>query len=142
MTWKWNWAGTFVLSFTLLAVQCGCSANVANLTDNDIDRIGALSDIAKSWGPEGSLRIRAGRPFLAGLFEGVLVIPGVEIDMDASADPARAPANETPESIPTEPETDVSLVPLDPDTEYTVTVKRGGVEKQLTFLGETLVIGD
>ncbi len=147
-----NWIGPIVFSIGLLPIQCACSANVANLTDNDIDRIAKLSEIAQSWGPEGRLRIRAGRPFLAGLFEGVLVIPGVEIDMDASADPARAPAtlpvhDPTAETEPPAIEKVIEVgkapsAPLDPDIEYPVTVMRGKIEKQLVFKGDQLIVSE
>ena len=150
MDWR-RWAiGLMLLLCTTTGLAC--SASVGNLTDKDIDKIDKLSGIAQSWGPEGSLRIRAGRPFLAALVEGVLVIPGLEIDMDASADPARRTRSpvktETdPQTTtrPVEPSIDVSRVPLeplDPAEEHTVVVKKGKVEKRLIFKGDQLVFSE
>ncbi len=71
----------------LAALVCGlCSCGGVSLNKADIENVQALSDIVQSYGPRGSLRARAGRPVIAGIINGVILVPGFEIDAEVDAD--------------------------------------------------------
>ena len=70
-------------------VLCGGCGGLSGVTPADIEKVEKLSNIARQYGPQGSASLRAGRPFIAALIEGVIVIPGFEVDLSAAADSAR-----------------------------------------------------
>ncbi len=78
--------GPLLLSW--LALLGGCSS-LGGMTAADIEKLDKLSNIARQYGPQGSASLRAGRPSIAAFIEGVILIPGFEVDLSASADSAR-----------------------------------------------------
>lgn len=82
--WNWKWFAAIVFAFLGWFTLAGCG-DLNKWSDADIQKARELSKIAQSWGPQGRIGVRAGRPFVAGLVEGVILIPGFEADVSAEA---------------------------------------------------------
>jgi len=80
---------TLVLLCGMISMGSGC-AGLSEMSEADVNKIKQLSDVARSFGPRGRAELRVGRPFIAGLVEGVIVIPGFEADLAAEGDSADA----------------------------------------------------
>ena len=82
--------GALCVMGLVIASLPGCGGPTEKWTQEDVAVVRELGAIAKEFGPRARASLRTGRPFVAGIINGVIVIPGTEIDVDISADPVRS----------------------------------------------------